>query len=499
MKEAGTVGRGRRGRADPVRTRRASRPLPPIALLLLVAAHVVSSQTAAPDARFERIASVVQEAMKTHGVPGAALGISHRGARLTRGFGVTSVENPLPVNERTLFQAGSITKTFTATVVMRLADEGQLRLDAPVRDYLPTFRVRDENASQRATVRTLLTHMGGWEGDLFADLGGGDDALGAIVEQMAGLEQIAPLGSIWSYNNAGFYAAGRLIETATGKSYEAAVKDLLLDPVGLRQTFLFPSDAMTYRFAVGHAGPPGKPIVMRPWPLPRALNPAGGIIASVDDILRYGEFHLGDGAAPGGGRILSQGAMRQLHATQVVKQGTDEEMALGWQVARTGAFEEVWHDGAAVGQMALLVLVPSERLAVALLTNSVWGERVARAVRRAVAAEYLSTAIAPPAPVPVPRRELAEYAGRYTRPFMDVVVTIDADRVMVQRIQRQGFPAATSPVPPAARPAPYAFYAKDRLVELDPADGDRAEFIRDAEGAIGWIRVMGRLARRLPP
>lgn len=432
--------------------------------------------------------------MKEDGIPGVALGISIDGRRVTRGFGVTSVENPLPVTDSTLFQAGSITKTFTATAVMRLVESGTLRLDAPVRDALPAFRVQDDAASRRTTLRTLLTHMGGWEGDFFDDPGDGDEALARVVERMAGLEQVAPFGTFWSYNNAGFFTAGRLIEIATGKSYEAAVRDLVVQPLGLRQTFMVPADVMTRRFAVGHAGPIDKPVVMRPWPIARATRPAGGIVAGVGDLLSYGEFHLGDGTAPDGTRVLSPESMRQMHETQIVKQGTDEEMALGWQVSRIGTLRELWHDGAAVGQQALLSLVPERRLVVTVLTNSVRGERFNRDVRREVAREYLGVTIADPSPIAVPQEELTRYAGRYSRPFMDSVVTVGDGRLLIQTIQKQGFPTPSSPVPAPPPPVPYVFYAKDRIVGLGPVQGSRAEFLRRPDGALGWIRINGRVA-----
>jgi CubicO group peptidase (beta-lactamase class C family) len=458
-----------------------------------------SAQEPVVDPRFERVTSIVSRKMAEYGIPGVALGVSHNGVRRTRALGVTSIENPLPVTESTLFQAGSLTKTFTSTAVMRLVETGKLMLDTPVRDYLPWFRVRDEDATRHATVRTLLTHMGGWEGDFFDDPGEGDQALAQVVERMARLEQTVPFNTIWSYNNAGFMVAGRLIETATGKPYELAIGDLLATPLGLRETFLIPAEVMTRRFAVGHAGPAARPVVLSPWSIPRALRPAGGVIASVTDLLRYAEFQLRDGTAADGTRILTPESMRRLHETQVAKQGTDEEMALGWQVSRIGSKREVWHDGAAVGQQALLSLIPSERLAVVVLTNSVRGERLNREVRRAVAELYLGTTLSDPPPVSIAALASTEYAGRYCRPFMDSIVTIDGDRIMIQSIQKQGFPAPTSPIPPPAPPAPYVFYAKDRLIGLGPVEGDRAEFLRRSDGIVGWIRVRGRVAPRLGP
>jgi CubicO group peptidase (beta-lactamase class C family) len=466
------------------------------AILLFASPTVSAAQSVSADPRFERVAAVVTEKMEEYGVPGVALGIYADGKRQTRAFGVTSVENPLPVTENTLFQVGSITKTFTGTAVMRLVGQGKLELDAPVRDYLPAFHVQDEVASRRATVRTLLTHMGGWEGDLFYDPGNGDDALARVIDRMAELEQIAPFNTIWSYNNAGFYVAGRLMEVVTGKPYETAIRELVLNPLALRQTFLFPSDVMTYRFAAGHAGPIERPIVLRPWAIPRAINPAGGVLASVADLLTYAQFHLGDGDTPSGARLLSPEAMREMHETQFVKHGTDEEMALAWQVSKLGTLRVLWHDGAAIGQQALLLLVPSRQLAVAVLTNSVRGETFNREIRRAVAREYLS--VREVDPTPIAQAELTQYAGRYSRPFMDVVVTVDGDRLLVQRIQKQGFPTRTSPVPPPPPPAAYAFHARDRFIGLGTVRGERVEFLRRSDGTVGWIRVTGRIARRLP-
>lgn len=471
-----------------------------IAVCLLVRPVVVFSQAPGDaGARFERIAAVITEKMEEYGVPGVAAGISFGGADATRGFGVTSLENPLAVTEDTLFQVGSISKTFTGTLVMRLVEAGKLRLDAPVREYIPAFRVQDETASRQATVLTMLIHMGGWEGDLFEDTGNGDDALALAVERMAALEQVAPFNAVWSYNNAGFYVAGRLIELATGKSYETSLKELLLQPLGLERTFIFPADVMTHRFVVGHGGPADKLNVLRPWPLARAAHPVGGVIASVKDLLHYGRFHLGDGSVPGGSRLLSPDSMRRMQATQVVKHGTDEEMAITWHVSSEGGVRQLSHGGSTVGQQALLTLVPSKQLAIALLTNSARGSQLNRDVTRAALNVYLGAAIADPAPISVPESELAACAGRYSRPFTDVIVTRDGDRLMIQTIQKRGFPTPATPIPPPQPAAPYAFYAKDRLIATGgPTKGAHAEIIRLPDGSIGWIRVGGRVARRLP-
>src|SRR4051794_11478909 len=228
--------------------------------------------------------------------PGVAIGMLHEGEEHVCGYGVTSVENPLPVDGDTLFQIGSITKTFTGTAAMILVERGLLDLDAPLRTYLPELKLADEDVAARVTMRHLLTHTGGWIGDYFADLGSGDDALARMVEALAEVPQLTPLGEVWSYNNAGFYLAGRVIEVLTGQTYEQTVQELVLEPLGLSNSFFFAEDVMTRRFAVGHLrNEDGPPTVARPWPIGRAHHAAGAIASSVRELLRWARFHMSDG------------------------------------------------------------------------------------------------------------------------------------------------------------------------------------------------------------
>ena len=192
-------------------------------------------------AAFDRVCEAVNAALEETQTPGVAVGLLHAGEEDAAGFGVTSLENPLDVTPDTLFQIGSITKTFTGTAAMRLVERGELDLDAPVRTYLPELKLSDEDVAARVTTRHLLTHTGGWIGDHFDDLGSGDDALARICASMSSLPQLTPLGEVWSYNNAGFYLAGRVIEVLSGKPYEEAMQELVLEPLGLEQTFFSPT------------------------------------------------------------------------------------------------------------------------------------------------------------------------------------------------------------------------------------------------------------------
>jgi CubicO group peptidase (beta-lactamase class C family) len=175
----------------------------------------------------------VEEGTRRLEIPGVAIGVYLDGEEDCVCHGVTSIPNPLPVNEATSFALGSTTKVYTATAIMALVERGLIDLDAPVRRYLPDFRVRDEAVAASVTVLHLLNHTSGWAGDFFFDTGYGDGALARHVELMAEVPQETPLGACVSYNNSAVMVAGRLIEVVTGQVYEDALKALVLEPLRL--------------------------------------------------------------------------------------------------------------------------------------------------------------------------------------------------------------------------------------------------------------------------
>jgi CubicO group peptidase (beta-lactamase class C family) len=128
--------------------------------------------------------------MKRLQVPGVAIGIWHKDREFAEGLGITNVEHPLPVTPGTLFQTGSISKTFTGTMIMQLVEQGKVDLDAPAKKYIKDLKLRDKNVEKKVTVRQLLTHMGGWVGDYFNDFGNGEDALDRMVKEIAKLPQV---------------------------------------------------------------------------------------------------------------------------------------------------------------------------------------------------------------------------------------------------------------------------------------------------------------------
>jgi CubicO group peptidase (beta-lactamase class C family) len=437
---------------------------------------------------FDDVGAAVRAAMEETATPGVAVGMLHEGEEHVAGFGVTSFENPLDVTPETLFQIGSITKTFTGTAAMCLVEQGTLDLDAPLRAYLPELKLRDEDVASRATMRHLLTHTGGWVGDFFDDFGSGDDALARIVESLADLPQLTPLGEIWSYNNAGFYVAGRVIEVLTGKTYEQAVQDLLLTPLGLDNTFFFAEDVMTRRFAAGHhRTESGPPTVARPWPIGRAAHPAGAIASDVRDLLRWARFHMSDGEG-----ILSRASLDEMQRDQFAAESIFERVGITWAISeRTGA-RIIAHGGATNGQIAGFFFAPEHDFAFAVLTNHQRGGEVAVAART-VALPAIGARERERTPIEV---DADEHLGTYSSPLVEVELTRADGKLVLTMTNKGGFPKRDSPPQPSPPPMIVAFYEPDRLFVVEGPKSE-AEFLRGDDGSIAWFRIGGRTMSRV--
>ena len=242
------------------------------------------------------------ELIAAYEVPGSALAYLHRGELTELAAGTLNAATGVEATPDSLFQIGSITKVWTATLLMLQAERGRLTLDTPVREVLPDFRVADEEVSRAVTVRHLLTHTSGIDGDLFLDTGRGDDCVAKYVEACAGLAQNHPLGVTQSYCNSGFVIAGRMLERLTGKLWDDLVREELAGPLGLTHTWTLPEDVLRFRAATGHLDG-GAPAPR--WGLMRAMGPAGLICARPADVVAFARAHLEGGllADPAAGRV----------------------------------------------------------------------------------------------------------------------------------------------------------------------------------------------------
>ena len=430
-------------------------------------------------------------------VPGVAVGVQFQGNEYVAGFGVTSVTNPLPVDEDTIFQIGSTTKTFTGTAAMRLAEQGKLDLDEPIRTYIPSLRLTSDDAAARVTLRHLFNHTGGWIGDYFDDTGPGDDARALIVERMASLPQLTPLGEVVSYNNSGYYIAGRVIEIVTGQTYEQAIHELVFEPLGMDHSFFFPEDVMVHRFAVGHNVIEDKPQVAAPWGLTRATYPAGAIASSARDQLAYARFQMGDGTTPGGERLLKRSTMDEMQSPTTPAGGSFGAFGVTWMVKDIDGVRTVRHGGSTNGQMSAFLMVPSKEFAITVLTNAQRGTELHGNSVDWALDHYLDLVEPEPAEVTRTEEQINEVVGRYSTALTDVDISRQDGNLVAQVTPKGGFPKAESKPGPTPPPTRLSLREHDQVVALDPPfKGGQGEFLRDKNGKIVWLRFGGRIMRR---
>jgi CubicO group peptidase (beta-lactamase class C family) len=362
----------------------------------------------------------LHESARRTGVPGATLGIWSDGQQVLAAHGVLNGATGVPVTDDSLFQIGSITKIWTTTMIMQLVEEGRLTLDTTIADALPGIRLGAADAGGQVTVKHLLTHTSGIDGDIFTDTGRGDDCVERYVRELAAIPSTFPPGMAYSYCNSGFVLLGRIIEVFDRQPWDGALRARLTGPLALTRTVTLPEEAILYRAAVGHQDG-NVPVTV--WSLPRSIGPAGLITCTASDLLAFARLHLDRGLGPDGKRLLSsdsEAAMQQRRAWIPEFASPGAAIGLGWRIGSWGGRTILGHDGGTIGQTAYLRIDPEARVAACLLTNAAQSESLFRDLFDEVFGDLVGVTM--PAG-PLPAREgpgardvdLARHAGRYER------------------------------------------------------------------------------------
>lgn len=438
----------------------------------------------------EELRRRVEAAMSDLQVPGVAVGIVEDGEEVVETFGVTSIEHPLAVDEHTLFQIGSTTKTFTATLLMQEVEAGRLDLDASVRAYLPDLRLQRDEWSDALLVRHLLTHSGGFDGDWFlVHPRSEDDRLASVIEAMPEVPAQVPPGAAYAYSNAGFAIAGRLAEVLVGddRSFEELVAERISAPLGMRRTLHRAHDLLLHRYVAGHLVRDGEIEVARPWHLVRSAAAHGGIVADVRDQLRWLRFQLGDGDG-----VLQADTLRSMQTRQIEAGSNCAAVGYAWMLEEFGD-TEVWrHGGETNGHMCGFKFVPDRNFGITVMTNSSSGIRLHEALIDWVFAERLGLSRGE---MPSTQSsDITEILGRYHGMLRDVVLSERDGQLWVelQIHQRDGRPK------PLVTPPTHARFTSERtFVTEGPLIGE-GNLLGDVGGDPGpWLRWDGRLLERV--
>jgi CubicO group peptidase (beta-lactamase class C family) len=454
----------------------------------------------------DTLSEFVGAAAEKFGIPGVAAGVWVDGQEIYACHGVTSLENPLPIDQNTMFSLGSISKTFTATALMRLVADGKVELDAPVRRYVPELVLADDQVAAEITVMNLLNHTAGLDWRNIVDTGNGDDALAGQVAKMAELKLIAAPGTRASYSQEGFNLAGRIVEKVTGLTFEQAVAEILLEPVGLPNTSYSINDVMIRRFAVGHnAGKDGTLAVARQWKDTRGNNPGGGIASTVADQIRWARFHLGGGHTESGASVLPATVLHQMKEPTVELRGSTLGDALGicWFLRDVDGVRTVGHGGSGNGQFADLLIVPERNFAVVALSNAgPDGIPCDQAIVRWALENYLGVADRAREPIPYDEARAREIVGAYENDAMTFTIAADGTGMTLEVLLKPEIRAASDVEVPADY-APFDFGllpgdGDEYIITSGGLEGQRGFFTRDESGAVAGVDLAARLFNRIP-
>jgi CubicO group peptidase (beta-lactamase class C family) len=421
-------------------------------------------------------------------VPGAVLGVWACGQEILAAAGLLNRATGSRVSTDSLFQAGSITKLWTATMIMQLIDQDLLSLDTTVAQVLPGVRLGADGLADRVTVAHLLTHTSGIDGDIFTDTGRGDDCVARYVGLLDRASSAFPPGGAYSYCNSGWVLLGRIIEVLDGRTWDESLRERLCGPLELTRTVTLPEEAILYRAAVGHQ-PDGTRVHV--WGLPRSVGPVGLITASVHDLLTFARFHLDGGLAPDGKRVLSEAsvaAMQQPRAAIPDFGAAGAAIGLGWRISRWDGRAIIGHDGVTIGQSAYLRVDPQARVAACLLTNSGHSGSLYQAVFTEVfgaLAGVSMPAVPQPAGDAAAAHDLRRHVGRYERASRRFDVSVRDGQLHLLLTATGTLASLTE-----AQPEDLVLY---------PADSSGVNFVCRLQDDDPWAPVsFGQLADRTP-
>ena len=307
-------------------------------------------------------------------IPGAGFVFVQNGrAVVSRGYGLADVARKRAVlPESTIWRIGSISKVFTATAVMQLVDRGAVKLDAPVDGYVRRVAM-PRTYPDPVTVRHLLDHTAGFDEIRPGTQAPSREALLSLDEFLKGrLVRVRPPGRIIAYSTYGITLAGQLVEEVSGETFETFLRRSIWEPLGMRRTSIHVPDSLRDDLAIGYELTGDSPVA-QPWEWYHT-SPASSINATVADMARFIGAHLPP-AGPAAARILSDGALAEMHRQQATMHPSLPGYALGFNEDYVGRLRVLEHGGNMAGFSALMVLVPS-RNAGFFVVNQLEGSRL---------------------------------------------------------------------------------------------------------------------------
>jgi CubicO group peptidase (beta-lactamase class C family) len=348
-------------------------------LALIVSATGAAAQTKEP---YPGLEAYIAKARETWKIPGLAVGIVRNDSIIyAKGFGVLAAGSQTPVNEKTLFEIGSSSKAFTATIAAMLVTDGKMRWDDRLTMYLPDFKMYDPVANEAATIRDALSHRTGIARGELVWLGS-DATRDQVLHRVRFLKPESPFRSRWSYQNMMFLAVGQAEAKAMNTPWDTLVKKRIFEPLGMTSTVPTAKGLTNPNRAIAHGLDKDTPFT-KPEFNAENIAPAGSIISNVVDMAQWIRFQLGDGTF-NGKRLVSAAALRDTHTPQILvggglgggRGGADsvptsyfQAYGLGWIVEDYRHYLVWQHGGNTPGMTTAVGMMPEKKFGVVVLSS----------------------------------------------------------------------------------------------------------------------------------
>lgn len=337
----------------------------------------------------DKVDDLVQASMKKWGTPGVSVAVVQNGKVIKmKGYGFANLEHRVKVTPETIFQSGSVGKMFTAALVMKLVEDGKVKLDESIRTYLPDAPA----AWEKVTVRHLLTHTGGLA-DPYQKLDFRKDYTEAELLKIEGeIPLLFQPGEKWQYSNTGYHVLGFLCSKVGGKFYGDQLVERILKPAGMKTARIISEEDIVMHRSAGYEIIDGKPF-NQSWVSPK-LNTTGdgSLYVSMVDMVNWN-------AALDGDKVLSASIKKQMWTSVVLNDGTKPDYGFGWMVPVVNGHKHAGHSGSWQGFRASYRRFPDDKLAVIVLANS--NSADPHNLSRQIASLYVpALAISPPPAIP---------------------------------------------------------------------------------------------------
>ena len=385
------------------------------------------------------IQNYAEQMIQEHHLPAVSIAVWKDGQLHQGAAGILNQDTGVEATTDSIFQIGSITKVFTTTLIMKLVERGLVELDKPVKHYLRDFEVADAKVTQTITVKQLLNHSNGIAGDYFPDDQEEDGPhIARYVLRCSQLPLVHPVGDGFSYSNAAFAIAGRLVEVVSGISWFDAMEEWIYQPLGMKQAICRPADVIRFRAALGHLSNLDNPDHYHTCSgryFSFGQCPAGSTpTMTAADLITFGRAHLDGGVAQSGERWVSEETVLAMqtptNTVPIISTAAKGATGLGWGLSthNQSGLKIVGHTGGTNGQCAILRLFPEHKACFVVLMNrqkldALMG--IANTLTQVIT-DIDITAGPVPAPVNLSTEALQSYVGHYHAYAGDYYITLGA-------------------------------------------------------------------------